>query len=112
MTKNIEPSILRRGYYTKQIESYLEYFGRDQFLFINSYELKKNTIQVLNRISEFLRIKDFNNLDLNLEPRHERAYIEPISEIYYSFLLSHYQEQNKGLEALVDMSIEWMKPIN
>ena len=57
---NVDFSYLNRGYYTKQIENYLQYFPREQLLvliFETDFILKKE--QTLNMITDFLEISPF-----------------------------------------------------
>jgi hypothetical protein len=104
----IEPSIIRRGYYSEQIKEYLKIFDREQLLFIDSETLKKDTLGVLNTVAYFLEIPDFNGMDLNLEPKHKREYSEPLNEMLYDDLLKHFQNKNKGLEELTNLKLDWM----
>ncbi|REE24448.1 sulfotransferase domain-containing protein [Winogradskyella pacifica] len=105
----IEPSIIRRGYYKEQIDTYLEYFSLENFLFIDSSSLKNRTFEELNRVASFLNISDFNSLELDLEMKHQRVYSEPLSVEIYDELLLHFQNKNKGLEELVNLNFEWMR---
>ncbi|REG87710.1 sulfotransferase domain-containing protein [Winogradskyella sediminis] len=105
----IEPSIIRRGYYKKQIDTYLEYFNLENFLFIDSSSLKNDTLEVLNTIATFLNISNFKSLDLDLEMKHQRVYSEPLNVKIYDELLLHFQNKNKGLEELVNLKFEWMR---
>jgi hypothetical protein len=104
----IEPSIIRRGYYKEQIDYYLKYFPKKQFLFIETESLKNETLTILNSVSDFLGIKPFNNLALDLKRRHERSYAGSLSPEMYEFLSNHFQQKNRGLEELVDLKLSWM----
>ena len=104
----IEPSIVRRGYYKEQIDAYLEFFSSNSFMFIDSLSLKKDTINVLNSIATFLKISNFNGLELDLGLKHKREYSEPLNDELYKELLLHFQIKNKGLEELVSLKLDWM----
>lgn len=104
----IEPSIIRRGYYKKQIETYVKYFDIEQFMFIDSLKLKTNTLEVLNSVACFLEIEDFTGLDLDLGLKHKREYSENLNDKLYQELLFHFQNKNKGLEELVNLKLDWM----
>lgn len=105
----IEPSIVRRGYYEDQIKEYFKYFNKSQFLFVDFNDLKENTLSVLNSVSSFLNISNFDNIKLNLEIENKRTYNEKINPDLYNLLLKHYQEKNHGLQELIDLKIDWIK---
>ncbi len=104
----IEPSVIRRGYYKEQIEHYLQYFPKKQFLFIESETLKKDNLNILNSISKFLKIKLFNDLEMDLKRSNERVYKNNIDSEMYEYLLDHYKIKNNGLEKLVNLKLNWM----
>lgn len=58
----LEPSFVRRGLYVFQIERYLQFFKKEQFLFIEQSELLKLP-EVLSRICKFLEV-DFTDIEL------------------------------------------------
>lgn len=108
----IEPSILGRGYYKEQITKYLSVFPREQFYFADSKELKNNTLKILNEIALFLEIQDFGNIEVDLSLKHQRKYEDPFPVELYRKLLLHFQNKNKGLESLISLNLEWMKPFD
>ena len=105
----IEPSIVRRGYYKEQIETYLQFFNLDSFMFIDFDTFKNDTINCLNKISNFLSISSFNDLKISLEPQNKRDYNDVFDEELYLELKKHYQTKNKGLESLVGFELKWMR---
>lgn len=105
---NIEPAVVRRGYYKYQIDDYLKYFDREQFLFIESEELKTDTKRVLTDITKFLKISNFNYIDLDLSIKHSREYVSSIPQETHDKLYNHYLTVNKGLEDMVGKSLKWM----
>jgi hypothetical protein len=109
IAKLLEPSIIKRGYYKKQIENWFSYFSKEQFLFIDSSELKKEPLKILNNISDFLGIDDFEGSKLNLEIKHKSEYEAPINDETYRYLLAHYQNKNEGLEKLIDLKLDWLE---
>lgn len=109
VAKLLEPSIIKRGYYKKQIEHWFSYFAKEQFLFIDSEDLKNEPLEVLNKVAIFLEIEDFEKLKLNLTPKHKNEYEAPISAETYRYLLKHYQNMNEGLNKLIDLKIDWLE---
>ena len=105
----LEPSIIRRGYYKTQIENWFSYFAKEQFLFIDSKELKKEPLKILNNISNFLGIEDFEGSKLNLGIKHKSEYESPIKEETSRYLLKHYQKKNEGLDKLIGLKLDWLE---
>ncbi len=56
-----------------------------------------------------MKIEDFEELKLNLTPKHKNEYEAPISAETYRYLLKHYQNMNKGLNKLIDLKIDWLE---
>ncbi len=104
----IEPSLVKRGYYKTQIETYLNFFPKESFLFIDFDSFKKETLLTLKQITNFLGISEFNYDFLNLEPMNKRTYDSKINENLYYLLLNHFQLKNKGLEELINLELNWM----
>ncbi|RFN60034.1 sulfotransferase domain-containing protein [Marixanthomonas ophiurae] len=105
----LEPSIVKRGYYKEQIERYFKLFSKEQFLFIDSNELKNNTLQSLELVAGFLNIKSFNKLKLNLKKSHQIKYEEKMKDETYTLLLKHFQKKNEGLGSLIGLELDWLK---
>lgn len=103
-----EPSIIKRGYYKTQIDEYLKYFNEDAFLFLDFDEFKKDVPACLGEISEFLNIKPFTDLKMNLSPKNKRTYDSVLNDKTYNKLLKHFQEKNKGLKEIVKLDLDWL----
>lgn len=105
---NIEPSIVRRGYYKNQIEIYLQFFDKNQFIFIESDELKRRPKKVLRNICYFLNIKKIDDSKMDLGLKHKREYESKIYKDTYEKLYNHYLLKNDGLESIVGLNLNWM----
>jgi len=57
LQNNKQYSYLARGLYSKQISNYLNYFNKEQFLFIEFEDFVKNQDSTLKEICDFLNIK-------------------------------------------------------
>jgi len=104
----IEPSIIKRGYYLKQIQEYLKYFPRQSFHFIDFEIFKTQTMRSLDDMADFLKISHFDKEKLDITPKNKRTYTEKISEEVYEKLIEHFKIQNKGLEELTGLKLDWM----
>ncbi|MCR9183630.1 MAG: sulfotransferase domain-containing protein [Flavobacteriaceae bacterium] len=105
----IEPSLIKRGYYKEQIEEYFKYFSEENILFIEFESFKSDIYGSLTAISEFLNIKGFETIQVNLEPKNKRTYTEKLSDQMYNELSNHYRLKNAGLEELIHIKLPWMQ---
>lgn len=107
--KIIEPSIVKRGYYKKQLEEYLRFFPLESFLFLPFEFFKNSPIESLDQVSCFLNIATFKNILIDLKPINKREYKKQISPKTYRQLELHYIEKNRGLEEMINLELDWMK---
>ena len=71
-TSGAEPSLIRRGIYTPQIERYINIFGQDNVLILFSSDLKGDTSGTVDRVLEFAGLpKIYMGEHL---PKHVREY--------------------------------------
>lgn len=104
----IEPSIIKRGYYLKQIQEYLNYFPLKLFHFIDFDAFKSQTMKSLDNINDFLKISHLDKESLDITPKNKRTYTEKIPKEVYVKLIEHFKIQNKGLEELTGLKLDWM----
>jgi hypothetical protein len=104
----IEPSIVKRGYYKEQIETYLHFFPKSSFLFLDFDDFQKQTLHNLEKVAYFLGISSFNKLNLDLKTINKRTYPSTLDDETYQNLVRHFQIKNKGLDVLVDINLSWM----
>lgn len=102
-----EPSLIRRGIYTPQIERYVRLFGRDNVLIIFSNELKEDPGSVVKRVLSFAGLKPMFNNKYAL--KHVREYT---TDIKAKELIHHYAEEwfEKDRETLIntfDLKVPW-----
>lgn len=105
----IEPSILKRGYYSDQLIEYYKYFNKENFLFIDSDNFRYNVKRGLESVTTFLKIKNFNTSNIDTSLKHVRKYDEQIDSEIYDYLLNHFQEKNKYLFELTGVKFNWLK---
>lgn len=96
-----------RGMYLEQIQRYLQFFDRSQFLIIESAELKHNQIKVAERISRFLNIKPFSWQVPPSEKSHVRPYSEPISEPVKNKIEAFFKPYNESLFDFLGTRYDW-----
>lgn len=106
--KTLEPSIVKRGFYKEQIETYFKFFPKKSFLFLDFDEFKEHTVTKINDVTAFLNISKFKKVNIDLKPKNKRIYLKEIKNETYKKLLLHYQEKNKGLDNLTGLDLRWL----
>ncbi len=79
--KNPNNKWVKTSSYFWQLEKYLPYFKREQFLFITSEELKKSKLETLNKVFSFLDVEEINDeiiFDFEKNTRSEKKIYLPI----------------------------------
>ncbi len=79
--KNPNNNWVKTSSYYWQLEKYLLFFKRDQFLFITSEELKKSKLNTLNKVFTFLGVEEINDesiFDFERNTRSEKKKYLPI----------------------------------
>ena len=106
-----EPSLLRRGFYTEQIQHWLNYFPLQNFTFIESSELKdeESARVVLSNLEKQLNLSAGGFDNLSFELVHTRAYERPIPEDLRIELGALFRKHNRGLEELTGLNPSWNK---
>ncbi len=98
-------SYLARGMYYSQIKRWLNYFPKEQFLFIKSESFFNNTQKELNRIYNFLRIRQ--EVPFSFTPVNTNTY-EEMNTKTRNYLTEYFEEENNHLTTLLDKKIEWV----
>lgn len=91
-----------RGLYARQIESWLQHYPADRFLFLRSEDLYAAPQEIFERVCNFLAIPSIPLIDR--VGRNRRSY-EPIGEDIRAKLTERYRVPNQQLEALT--GIKW-----
>lgn len=102
-----EPAVLRRGLYARAIRTYMKYFSLSKIKIIGFNELKQNTNEVLEGMTEFL------NLDVSFDEVNtskiinKRTYESEITEQEKNFLIDFYKKPNEELFKILGYSVNW-----
>jgi len=91
---------VHRGFYSEQLERVWKLFSREQTLILKSEELRKNHLQTLNRIFQFLGVDEQREIP-NLES-HARDYEKTISPEDKAFLAEVFEPEIKKLQQLLN----------
>ncbi len=85
-------NLLRKGQYKQQLEKWYQHFPKERF-YINDFEnFTRDPLVVLNEISEFLEVQNFDKVSLDLKPRNQREYTKVFDENIRSELEQFYYE--------------------
>ncbi|MDP3300683.1 MAG: sulfotransferase [Sulfuricurvum sp.] len=92
-----EPSLLRRGLYLQQLETYWQYFNKEQIMIIGFKDLLLDIPSTLKKVTDFVGVQYINWENLNLEPKNTREYSEPMNEEDRLFLEDFFRIPNQEL---------------
>lgn len=87
-------TLIRKGLYEEQLEHWYRFFDQKQFLILHFEDLKKDEKAILNRITKFLDVQDFTNIQLDTRPRNKREYSEKISPEAFEKLNRFYKQHS------------------
>lgn len=97
-------SYLSRGNYFDQIQNWLEYFPKEQLLFIKSECFYSNPKEELLKIYRFLGVKDIFPADFS--QKNAGSYT-PLKEETLKLLKTYYSAKNKKLIKLLGKEFTW-----
>lgn len=100
-------SYLDRGYYAKQLKALWQVFPRQQTLVMKSTDLLNSPVEALARVSEFLEIRKFKDVETQIV--HARPYVSKISKQERNFLKERLASDVRELEKLLDWDCsDWL----
>ena len=102
-------SYLARSRYVEQIENWLRYFPKEQFLFINSNDYFKDPLKEYNRILEFLGLSSHHpnikgKRGISPPGLFDNIVIKPET---IKFLRNYFQPWNEKLFNLIGVKYDW-----
>jgi len=102
-----ELRFLRKGLYDGMIENCFEIFGRSNVLIVMANDLKKKTIDLLNKVIGFVGLPHSNWDFLKIKNRNVGIYREKMEESTYKRLTEFYRDSNERLEKLLGHKLDW-----
>jgi len=97
-------SYISRGLYSKQIKKWLEYFPKEQFLFIKTENFLENPKEVMKQSFKFLNLK--NQVISNSKKMNVGEYTEMNKETRHK-LEKIFKPHNNELSKLLDSNFQW-----
>ncbi len=101
------PPHLYTGIYHIHIKKWLEFFPREQIFIINSDELKKEPVKILNQVFQFLDLDPYNPKDLRLKNVGE--YNIKMNSKMRKKLVEYFKTHNEQLSQLLGRKFDWDK---
>lgn len=103
-TEHAHHSYLSRGLYQEQIERWLNYFDKNQMLFIKSEDFFENPQKELKRVFDFFKI---DNIQINdLEPKLKGNY-NNLTKSFYDQLAEFFKKNNSKLTTIIGNKFNW-----
>jgi len=103
----IECPILFQGLYHQQITRFYSLFEREQFLIIESMNLRNNTSDVIRKIESFLGIDHADWEGQRFKPVFEGTYSDLIDEESRAILAEYYRDDTEKLFSLLNTKFQW-----
>ena len=97
-------SYLRHGIYVDFIKSWMEFFTKDQFLILPTYDLNNNHTKFLKQVFEFLNVPN-HKVD-SLERKNVGEY-KKLDKSTRKFLVDYYRPHNERLFKLLGKNFDW-----
>lgn len=90
--------------YVKHLKPALDVFPQENFYFVNSTDLLKNTQHVMDKIFDFL---NEDSISINPEFHNKRTYENKMSADSKKYLSEHFEPFNHELEKLLNLKFNW-----
>lgn len=97
-------SYLSRGYYARQISTWLKHFPKDQFLFLKAEDMFEDGTGVFRQVTDFLGVEDWTPEDFSLKFKGLEGDISPQAR---RKLAEHFAPHNEALATLLGRDFGW-----
>lgn len=97
----LRPDYIEKGYYAKQLKNYYKYFEKNQLLVLIYEKVKKRPKKHIQRIYDFLRLKDKNFVPLSLEKKVNIAGMALFPGLNSFMIKTEYFLRANGLDFLL-----------
>lgn len=101
------PGYISRGLYYTQLMRYLKLFDPSQILVVHDKDLKKNKIETLARILDFLNLEKFTVQTPMVKAANEGHYASEINYNIAQLLKAFYKPYNEKLYHLIGTDYAW-----
>ncbi|MEH7223930.1 sulfotransferase domain-containing protein [Bacillus sp. JJ1566] len=102
--KTIPTSYLTRGIYANQLERWMQYFPREQFLILKSEDFFKDTLSSFKQVTDFLDLPEFN---FSEHKQWNVGQYNRMEEQQREWLKLFFKPHNERLYQLLGRNLEW-----
>jgi len=102
----MDDSVLVRGLYAHQLETWIKQFPKDQMLFLATEDLTADHNKIFQEIFSFLKLPKY---DINYERKNVGKYTEKMKPETRKFLINFYKPHNQKLYDLLGKNFDWDK---
>jgi hypothetical protein len=105
----VEPGLLKRGLYARQLAEYRRHFPASQMLVLESSRCRDDLAGQLDRVADFVGITriEWSALGVPDEQNHRRSYEAPMPDEARTLLRDFYREPNEELFRLLGERYAW-----
>jgi hypothetical protein len=103
MEPHINRNYLARGMYADQLQRWMNYFPREQFLIMDSGDYYQNPVKGINQVCRFLKLSEWNDA-YTKEPGQPYPKMEDNTR---EWLIQYFKPHNEKLVALLGMQFNW-----
>jgi hypothetical protein len=103
----LEPSLLRRGLYSQQLQEYYKYFGTEQIYCIGYRDLIQDPLVVVGKLYEWLKGDEITNIKFKADKRNARSYSTIIPGHLREQLNVFYADEYNRLISLIGNPLNW-----
>jgi hypothetical protein len=102
------PNIISTGFYVNQLELWMNYFPKQQFLILKTEDFKNDPQKVLDKIFEFLNLPSYKipKIMKHNVGTYKKSTMEPTIR---SKLLEYFFPYNEQLSKLLGVEVDWKK---
>ena len=102
--KFVHESLIARGFYIEQIQTWYDLFSKDNIKIIKSEELNQNTRDTMNEIFEFLGLDQFDITDIS---KKNKMNYSPMLPETRKFLMEYFEPYNQKLYSFLNKDFKW-----
>ena len=99
-------SYLRHGIYVDFIKAWMEFFTKEQFLILPTYDLNNNRAKFLKQVFDYLNVQNFEIKDVE---RQNAGEYKKLDKSMRKFLVDYYRPHNERLFKLLGKNFDWDK---
>lgn len=99
-------SYLSRGRYAEQLNLWMNYFPKDQFLIIRTEDLEENPTHAMNEIFKFLDLQPY---EIRNPPKMNVGEYQTMNSSTRKTLIEYFKPYNEKLYKLLNKNFDWDK---